>query len=682
MNLRQMAAVLFLSLPFPAMAADGPGRMDAILDRHARHGIVSPATAEAELAAAVDRPGRSASEQSRYYFSLGRYAAAAGHADVVRNATAELERLARSGRCEPCRSQALLIEGLVASRAKRNDASRKVLGQLTRKMPEEPVTRLYAHLFRASVFESWGEYDASIAAAVEASRLAESLHRPTDHIRALNRMVLANIGRRDLVRAEALANEGYALAEHIGDIEQMVFLRGNQGFIHSIRGEGAKQFQALNDVLRITRDRPALRDATLVTQVNLSDYHLNQGEYRRAIEHALQGEKLARELENPVAGAVAKMNRAGALARLGQVPEAVTLLREAIATGEKADAKTYVLTMYSTLARIYEEAGRPDDSLQTMKKVLELTTALTRSQREDAVLELQEKYSAERKSREIERLSLENARRKAEVDARAWQQRMWATFAALLLLAAGMLVQWLRSVRRRNRSLEADNAVLARQSSRDSLTGAFNRRYCEQLMGQQEATLNGRSRARDYRACVGLMLLDVDFLKSINEAHGHAVGDAVLVEMSRRLQGLIREKDALVRWSGEQFVLVLPGTPGAGLAVVAERVLGAVCREPVDVDGLSIPVTMSAGGLAWPAFPGHDWEDALHVAGLALHLSKSRGRNRATCLLEISPEADHERIHADLSRAEALGDIRLETVVGPGTPAAARTAEPALEVPA
>ena len=65
-------------------------------------------------------------------------------------------------------------------------------------------------------------------------------------------------------------------------------------------------------------------------------------------------------------------------------------------------------------------------------------------------------------------------------------------------------------------------------------------------MGQQEVTLNGRSRDRNYKACVGLMLLDVDFFKKVNDVYGHAAGDAVLIQVANRLQGLVREKDALV----------------------------------------------------------------------------------------------------------------------------------------
>ena len=76
-------------------------------------------------------------------------------------------------------------------------------------------------------------------------------------------------------------------------------------------------------------------------------------------------------------------------------------------------------------------------------------------------------------------------------------------------------------------------------------------------------------------------------------------------------------------------------------------------------------MTVSAGCVAWPAFPSQHWEDALHIADLAMYLSKSRGRNRGTVLLDITEGADGDRLRRDLGQAEAQGDVLLRTVLGP-----------------
>jgi diguanylate cyclase (GGDEF)-like protein len=251
------------------------------------------------------------------------------------------------------------------------------------------------------------------------------------------------------------------------------------------------------------------------------------------------------------------------------------------------------------------------------------------------------------------------------VAAKAWHQRLWATAALALALGAALLVQMMARTRRRNRALEDSNAVLSDQSVHDPLTGAFNRRHCVALMGQQEAMLATKSRDRQYSAAVGLMLLDVDHFKHINDSYGHAAGDVVLVEMARRLQELVRQHDVVVRWGGEEFVLVLPGTAPEGLTVLAERALRVIANEPVMAEGHTIPVAVSAGCVSYPLFPGQPWQDALKVADHAMYMAKQSGRNRAVCLMAVAEGAQADAVMADLAAAKAAGQVTLQTVYGP-----------------
>lgn len=220
-------------------------------------------------------------------------------------------------------------------------------------------------------------------------------------------------------------------------------------------------------------------------------------------------------------------------------------------------------------------------------------------------------------------------------------------------------VRRLVRMRHANRKLSGDIAVLAEQPIDDPITGAFNRRHCHSLMGQHEAHLVGVD-GRQAHPGVGLMLLDVYFFKKVNDTWGHAAGDRVLVESARRLNALVRQLDAVVRWGGEEFVLVLPGTPAQGVEVLA-----AVADEPVDRGDCRIAVTVSIGSTAFTLAPGLHWEDSLHVADLALYLSKSGGRNRATCVTRVEAGADTARLRTDLAVVQAAGDVGLNTVAVP-----------------
>ncbi|UUZ53885.1 GGDEF domain-containing protein [Massilia sp. H-1] len=191
--------------------------------------------------------------------------------------------------------------------------------------------------------------------------------------------------------------------------------------------------------------------------------------------------------------------------------------------------------------------------------------------------------------------------------------------------------------------------MLSDQSVHDPLTGVFNRRHCTTLMGQQEALLAKKSRDRTYTACVGLMLLDVDHFKKINDTYGHSAGDAVLVEIARRLQELVRQHDVVVRWGGEEFVLVLPGTSAEGMLVLAGRLLRTIADSPVMAEGQAIPVTVSVGCVAYPLFPNQAWQDTLKVADLAMYLAKQGGRNRALCVMGVNEGALVASLATDLA---------------------------------
>lgn len=288
-----------------------------------------------------------------------------------------------------------------------------------------------------------------------------------------------------------------------------------------------------------------------------------------------------------------------------------------------------------------------------------LEQAITRQEREKAVLEVQEKYASETRQREIDRLTSANRIKQAQLEARTWQQRLFATLAILLGLAAIPLVRWLFRARLANRKLSGDIAVLEEQTLFDPLTGVSNRRHCQLFMAQHLA------QGANDPAPIGVMLLDVDFFKRVNDAHGHAVGDSVLVELARRLRALVRQQDAVVRWGGEEFALLLPGTTGEGLTVLAERVLDTIAGQAIDVGGRSLPLTVSIGATVCPLTLASSWEDAMQVADLALYLSKGAGRNRATCVVSVAEGADIAMLSTDLAAAAAAGVVTLSMIVGP-----------------
>ncbi|MDM4766912.1 ligand-binding sensor domain-containing diguanylate cyclase [Pelomonas sp. SE-A7] len=233
----------------------------------------------------------------------------------------------------------------------------------------------------------------------------------------------------------------------------------------------------------------------------------------------------------------------------------------------------------------------------------------------------------------------------------AWWQRWWAKLglAVLGLAVLAAIVQWrTRQLRRQQQQLELkvrDRTVELEQASlTDPLTGLHNRRFLAQHIATDVAL--ARRRYQDWRpdqpppleADLIFLLVDIDHFKSINDRHGHAAGDAVLRQMRERLLSVCRESDYLVRWGGEEFLLVARGSSRAHAGDLAERARRAVAERPFDLsDGQALVVHASAGFACFPpdlAHPAaHSWEATVNLADAALYDAKARGRNAWTGVL-------------------------------------------------
>ena len=157
----------------------------------------------------------------------------------------------------------------------------------------------------------------------------------------------------------------------------------------------------------------------------------------------------------------------------------------------------------------------------------------------------------------------------------------------------------------------------------DGLTGLHNRRYMEshlQTLAEQAAT---RSKP------LALMILDIDYFKSINDTHGHDCGDDVLREFAVRIRKSIRGIDLACRYGGEEFVIVMPETDMHVAGMVAERLRRSIAGEPFSIDrgNKRIEVTISIG-LATLEKKGEPIADVLKRADVALYRAKHDGRNR------------------------------------------------------
>jgi diguanylate cyclase (GGDEF)-like protein len=236
---------------------------------------------------------------------------------------------------------------------------------------------------------------------------------------------------------------------------------------------------------------------------------------------------------------------------------------------------------------------------------------------------------------------------------RAANFRVLVTLATMFLMAFLLFIQH----RRLNRELRRTNVVLEEASLTDPMTGLRNRRYFSATI-ESDVSQALRSHADGHDAHIRdlvFYLIDADDFKEVNDHHGHDVGDAVLVEMARRLSSSIRHSDVLVRWGGEEFLIVSRYTDRREAELLAQRVLSAVADTPFSL-GRSGETIYRSCSLGWAAFPWFldnpravSYEEVLTLADRALHQAKQSGKNRAVGIVPAGgklPATTIEGLHS------------------------------------
>jgi two-component system, cell cycle response regulator len=159
------------------------------------------------------------------------------------------------------------------------------------------------------------------------------------------------------------------------------------------------------------------------------------------------------------------------------------------------------------------------------------------------------------------------------------------------------------------------------QATHDGLTGSWNRSEILEML-RRELERGARS-----NTTTGILMLDIDHFKAINDTYGHLTGDAVLREVTQRISQAVRSYDSVGRYGGEEFVIVLPGCNREQVDQGAERVRAAVDGGPVRVNESQIAVTVSIGA-AVTTHGAISEKEMLAAADLALYRAKEIGRNR------------------------------------------------------
>jgi diguanylate cyclase (GGDEF)-like protein len=354
------------------------------------------------------------------------------------------------------------------------------------------------------------------------------------------------------------------------------------------------------------------RAGIAAAQIDIARIQLELGAVDVVPPLLAEAQKLLDGFDNGFRMVVLHQLRIQALARLKRHE----VLAE-IAAARHWDRETLQPKSRAALARAmaegYASAAQPSRAYAEMMRAHELDASGRTLARDTQVLRLQARYDTTRREAENAELRHREETARLELDVqRAHERSLWAALATLLVLFTGGGTWAWRGLARRRKF--ADLAL------KDELTGAPNRRA---VSAYAQAQLD---QSRSLAVPLALAMIDLDHFKTVNDRHGHAVGDALLRAFAAAAEEELRGQDRVGRWGGEEWLLVMPGAPLDEMPKLFARLSEAFARA--QIAGMPSPhgCTFSMGAAAWR--PGINTLDALVArADAQLYLAKAQGRN-------------------------------------------------------
>ncbi|MGN6528049.1 MAG: diguanylate cyclase domain-containing protein [Burkholderiaceae bacterium] len=661
--LAAIGLALALALAAPARAS---GDRDEVVDGHVRQGDETPQAAIDSLRELGSQEG-GAAEHRAVLAAIGIVAAHDGRVDEALAQAEALRTLAPAGDAlsqadaRVVRAELEVNAGHVqAAYAQAREALRGYAPACD-PGPQQRADCDWRMYWRALDLAEHGAADQgnAVVAAAYARSMLDVARRAGDRRREA--LSLALSGRiADANLDTATANRQLAQAERLARLDGSPWVEVRVtilwGLVHSRHNQLAATRRDFESALPIAQAAGLGRE-TLTLRANLSDVYIREGRPRDALAAIKLALPVARMHHDLRTERLLLHNQTLAKLALGRLAEAKADMLHVLELWKRDTGPGQQQRALREFGDALAWAGDVAGALELFHREDALARQIQAANKSAAEAELRARYDQESQKRRIELLARDNQLKTAQLENQAIANRLWMVAGlAMSLLGVLAVLMYLR-MRELNRTLVRHEALLRAHSERDALTGLANRRQFREVM-----RLRGGERA--FRGA--LLMVDVDHFKRVNDQHGHATGDRVLVEVARRLGAAMRADDLVARWGGEEFLAFAPQVEGAELDQLAERVRVTMARAPIALDnGQALEVTVSIGYAAFPLPESRvdvNWEQAVNLADLSLYTAKNQGRNCAVGIVRTTAgtAAALREVEADIAQARADGRVTMK----------------------
>ena len=479
------------------------------------------------------------------------------------------------------------------------------------------------------------DYTKSLTYHLEALSIRERLGDKGSIALSLNNIGIVYGRLREYARAQANFDRALTLRQELGNKGRVAATLNNIGDTYLDAGDLlralAYQRQALD--LRAALDD---RSAIALSHRNVGAVYLAMHRLPDARRELLEAMEISKGLSDKGLATQIRLTLAACEREGGAPTKAEAYARDALAIAESMSSRELTRRASEELAADEESAGQLADALREFKRSKVVSDSIFSAETARRIAVLEQMFSDERRRRELDSLRRHQAELQVEASERKLQRDVAAGIAILIAIVAFFMYR---------RRVERTNLAEA-LSVTDSLTGLWNRRYLQQTLQMEVAASLRRHRVAERNgrtlddADLIFVMIDIDEFKDVNDQFGHAAGDLLLVQLGAVLRTTCRDSDIVVRWGGDEFMIVARFTNRYQGAATAERLRQAIERHVVTLaDGRSIRVTASIGFAAFPfdlsSPESLSWDGVVALADQAAYMAKRDGRNHWAGLLRV-----------------------------------------------
>jgi len=479
---------------------------------------------------------------------------------------------------------------------------------------DDPSARARALRVRGRCLQQLGRPDQAAAVLQEAAAAAAATGQPQVQVECLNGLAHVYSQLSDVASCVEVLQEALTVAEQVPGPLAVAGVLANLSGARIDLGDPVGAAEQARALLELGVPEPRL---LICAHGNLGRALHALGDHEEAVTQNSVAVEMAQEIGDDMLVMLASTSLAEPLRALGRIDEAVTWARRAVALSERLGAPYDEVEIRWGLGLALTAQGDDEAALAELRSCVQVAdrigSARVQAQAQQAIAAVLDRLGEHAQAYAALRLAWDGLERATREETTARAQ------AAMIRHQAAAVAAEAERLTRENATLAHARRTAEELLQVDALTRVASRRRGTEELARHLALAPDR---------LGVLVVDVDHFKAVNDAHGHAAGDRVLVEIAARLREAARDGDLVARWGGEEFLVLLPDLPGArSLSEAAERLRAAVAASPIPTGDGERRVTVSIGGCLAGAL-----EDPLEAADQALYAAKQGGRDRVSTI--------------------------------------------------